>query len=114
MYALPRNVWLLTISLSLFMSLSIFIVFIGGIIGQSLSPYAGLSTLPVAMLVIGTASSIFPVVYVMSKIGRKRTFLGVCTIANLRLVFINPVIITSNHTCTYINPCTHHGIAHIT
>jgi MFS family permease len=60
------------------MSLSIFIVFIGGIIGQSLSPYAGLSTLPVAMLVIGTASSIFPVVYVMSKIGRKRTFLGVC------------------------------------
>jgi MFS family permease len=78
MYALPRNVWLLTISLSLFMSLSIFIVFIGGIIGQSLSPYDGLSTLPVAMLVIGTASSIFPVVYVMSKIGRKRTFLGVC------------------------------------
>ncbi|WP_237731893.1 MFS transporter [Bathymodiolus thermophilus thioautotrophic gill symbiont] len=90
MLALPRNVWLLTISLSLFMSLSVFVVFIGGIIGQSLAPYVSLSTLPVAMLVIGTASGILPVVYVMSKIGRRRTFLGVCvyTIAIIALAIV--------------------------
>lgn len=78
MRSLPRNVWLLTISLSLFMSLSVFVIFLGGIIGQSLAPYASLSTLPVAMIVAGTATSIVPVVYIMSKIGRRRTFLGVC------------------------------------
>ncbi|MDC9715112.1 MAG: MFS transporter [Gammaproteobacteria bacterium] len=87
MRSLPRNVWLLTISLSLFMSLGVFVIFLGGIIGQSLAPYASLSTLPVAMIVTGTAASIIPVVYIMSKIGRRRTFLGVCiyTIAVIAL-----------------------------
>jgi MFS family permease len=90
MLALPRNIWLLTISLSLFMSLGVFVTFIGGIIGQSLAPYASLSTLPVAMLVIGTASGIPPIAYIMSKIGRKRTFLGVCiyTVAAIALAVV--------------------------
>lgn len=90
MYSLPRNVWLLAISLSLFMSLTVFLIFLGGIIGQSLAPNIGLSTLPVAMIVVGTASSIIPVVYIMSKIGRRRTFLGVCvyTIAVIALAIM--------------------------
>lgn len=65
MYLLPRNVWLLAISLSLFMSLTVFVIFLGGIIGQFLAPNVSLSTLPVAMIVVGTASSIIPVVYIM-------------------------------------------------
>lgn len=90
MYSLPRNVWLLAISLSLFMSLTVFVIFLGGIIGQSLAPNASLSTLPVAMIVVGTASSVIPVVYIMSKIGRRRTFLGVCiyTIVVITLAII--------------------------
>jgi len=90
MYSLPRNVWLLAISLSLFMSLTVFLIFLGGIIGQSLAPNIGLSTLPVAMIAVGTASSIIPVVYIMSKIGRRRTFLGVCvyTIAVIALAIM--------------------------
>jgi hypothetical protein len=36
---------LIKVSLSLFMSLGVFVTFIGGIIGQSLAPYASLSTL---------------------------------------------------------------------
>lgn len=78
MYSLPHNVWLLAISLSLFMSLTVFVIFLGGIIGQSLTANVSLSTLPVAMIMVGTASSIIPVAYIMSKIGRRRTFLGVC------------------------------------
>ncbi|SFV77126.1 putative membrane protein [hydrothermal vent metagenome] len=78
MFALPRNVWILTASLSLFMSLSVFVIFLGGIIGQSLAPVESLSTLPVAMIVVGTASGIIPINRIMSIIGRRRTFLGVC------------------------------------
>ena len=78
MFALPRNVWILTASLSLFMSLSVFVIFLGGIIGQSLAPVESLSTMPVAMIVVGTASGIIPINRVMSIIGRRRTFLGVC------------------------------------
>ena len=88
MLKLPRNVWILTLSLSLFMSLSVFIIFIGGIIGQDLSPIKSLSTLPVAMIVIGTAVSIFPINYIMSKIGRKRTFLYVCTYTVINIAVV--------------------------
>lgn len=66
MFALPRNVWILTASLSLFMSLSVFVIFLGDIIGQTLAPSDSLSTLPVALLVVGTASGIIPVNKVMS------------------------------------------------
>ncbi|MCH9646302.1 MAG: MFS transporter [Proteobacteria bacterium] len=75
---LPRNVWLLTGGLALFMSLSVFVIFLGGIIGQNLAPTDSLSTLPVALLVVGTASGIIPINRIMSRFGRRRTFLGVC------------------------------------
>jgi MFS family permease len=78
MFALPRNVWILTASLSLFMSLSVFVIFLGGIIGQTLAPSDSLSTLPVALLVVGTASGIIPINKIMSIFGRRKTFLGVC------------------------------------
>ena len=78
MFSLPRNVWILTLSLALFLSLNVFVIFIGGIVGKSLSPNVSLSTLPVAMIVVGTAFSIVPMVRLMSKIGRKKVFLGVC------------------------------------
>ena len=87
MFALPRNVWILTASLSLFMSLSVFVIFLGGIIGQSLAPTDSLSTLPVALLVVGTASFIIPINRVMSIIGRRKTFLSVC-IYTLAVIFL--------------------------
>lgn len=90
MLALPRNVWILTASLALFMSLSVFVIFIGGIIGESLAPIKTLSTLPVALLVVGTASGIIPINHIMSIIGRRRTFLSVCiyTLAVISLAII--------------------------
>ncbi len=91
MFSLPRNVWILTASLSLFMSLSVFVIFLGGIIGKSLAPSPALSTLPVAMIVVGTAISIIPVIHMMAKFGRKVTFLSVCiyTIAIIALAIIS-------------------------
>ncbi len=62
-------------------------IFLGGIIGQSLAPNESLSTLPVALLVVGTASSIIPINYIMSIIGRRRTFLGVC-VYTLLIIFL--------------------------
>ena len=50
MLSLPRNVWILTACQSLFMSLSVFMVFVAGIIGSELAPTKSLSTLPVATI----------------------------------------------------------------
>ena len=78
MLNLPKNVWILTACQSLFMSLSVFMVFIAGIIGSELSPTKSLSTLPVATIVVGTALSVIPVIRLMSIFGRKKIFLSSC------------------------------------
>ena len=78
MLNLPRNVWILTVCLALFMSLSVFMVFMAGIIGSTLAPLKSLSTLPVATIVVGTAVSIIPAIRLMSIFGRKKVFLSSC------------------------------------
>ena len=78
MLSLPRNVWILTACQSLFMSLSVFMVFVAGIIGSELAPTKSLSTLPVATIVVGTALSVIPVIRLMSIFGRKKVFLSAC------------------------------------
>ena len=91
MLNLPKNVWILTASLAIFMSLSVFILFVGGIIGSNLAPIKSLSTLPVATIVVGTAFSIIPAIRLMEIFGRKKVFLSSCfyTIALLGLCIIS-------------------------
>lgn len=59
------------------MSVSSLVVFAGGLIGTRLAPVNNLSTLPIALMVIGTASSVVPVTLLMRKIGRKLSFIGI-------------------------------------
>ncbi|MBE28543.1 MFS transporter [bacterium] len=86
MLNLPKNVWILTACQSLFMSLSVFMVFVAGIIGSELSPSKSLSTLPVATIVVGTALSVIPVIRLMSIFGRKKVFLSSCIYSILLIV----------------------------
>ena len=54
-------------------------VLIAGLIGVRLAPDESLSTLPYAMVVIGTACAAIPAAMIMSKIGRKKgVYLGLC------------------------------------
>ena len=78
MLKLPKNVWILTACLALFMSLSVFMVFVAGIIGSTLAPLKSLSTLPVATIVVGTAVTVIPAIRLMSIFGRKKVFLSSC------------------------------------
>lgn len=71
---LPRNVWLLTTSQALMLSVSSMVVFVGGLVGAQLAPVENLATLPVASIVVGTAVTIPPVTLLMNTIGRRRSF----------------------------------------
>lgn len=75
MKQVPLNVWLLTIAQALIMSVGSVVVFVGGIVGSSLAPVKTLSTLPIASMVIGTATFTVFVTMLMKKIGRKKSFL---------------------------------------
>ncbi len=81
MLSLPKNVWVLTLGLSLMMSSSSLVVFIGGIIGTLLAPSEELSTLPVASIIVGTAVFTVPATLLMKKVGRRRAFLLVFTLS---------------------------------
>ena len=79
---LPKNVWILTISQALILSVSSMVVFVGGLVGAQLTPVENLATLPVASIVVGTAVLIPPVALLMNTIGRRRSFfiLGVYSV----------------------------------
>lgn len=84
---LPLNVWLLTISNALVMSLGAIVVFIGGLVGADLAPVKNLATLPIAALTIGTATTIIPVTMLMKRIGRKASFISVLFFSVLIALF---------------------------
>lgn len=80
MQKIPFNVWLLMCVGALTMSAASIVVFTGGIIGSVLAPSETLATLPLALMIVGTAVAVIPVTMLMQRFGRKRVFiLGACT-----------------------------------
>jgi MFS family permease len=70
-----RNVFLLGCAMALGLSGAPVIVLLGGIVGTTLSPDPSLATLPVAMLVTGTALCTVPAALLMGRIGRRPGFM---------------------------------------
>ncbi len=60
--------------MALAMSASAMMVLVGGVLGAQLAPKSQLATLPVAMMIVGTASSIYLITAYMRKVGRRRVF----------------------------------------
>ena len=71
---LQRNIVLLFLAQLIFTSGSIVIVTLGGIAGSELAPVPSLATLPVSLMVVGTAAATVPAALLMQRIGRARGF----------------------------------------
>ena len=54
------------------MSCAPFLILAGGLIGAQLAPTAELATLPIAMMIVGSALATIPTVMVLKRFGRKR------------------------------------------
>jgi len=62
------------------------VVLLGGIIGVDLAPRIGLATLPVAMMIVGTAVTTIPAAMIMARFSRKTGFIWaafICALAGL-------------------------------
>jgi MFS family permease len=59
------------------------VIMVGSIVGQELAPRPGLATLPLAMMVVGTALASSPVALVMRRVGRRIGFAGCGSVAVL-------------------------------
>ena len=70
-----RNILLLIFAMPLAMTSAPFLVFIGGILGGKLAPTAELATLPLAVMIVGSALATIPAAAIMQKYGRRAGFL---------------------------------------
>ena len=77
------NVLLLSCSMALGLSGAPVIVLLGGIIGTSLAPDPTWATLPIAMLVSGTALCTVPAALLMQRIGRRWGFTAASLVTSL-------------------------------
>ncbi|MDH3769230.1 MAG: MFS transporter, partial [Gammaproteobacteria bacterium] len=71
---LNRNLWILFSCQLVAVSSSIVVVMLGGIVGSKLAPTPALATLPVSLMVVGTALSTVPAAMLMKLIGRRLGF----------------------------------------
>ena len=78
MFAHPqyRNVTLLTICQAVFVCGQTTMFFVGGLIGYKLAIDKSLATLPVSMVILGTALMTIPASLVMRRVGRRAGFMG--------------------------------------
>lgn len=73
---LPWSVWRLTVAFAFMMAGTSMIVLIAGIIGTEIAPSADLATLPIALAIVGVASSTLPTGKLLGLFGRRRIFLS--------------------------------------
>lgn len=69
---LPRNIAVLFFSMPLLMCISPTITFVGGLLASKIAPDPSLATLPLTVMIIGTATSTFLVSWLSSNFGRKQ------------------------------------------
>ncbi len=70
-----RTLKILTVAQAFAQTGAPIVVLLGGIVGTLLAPNPGLATLPVALMIVGTASTTIPAALLMSKFGRKAGFI---------------------------------------
>lgn len=75
MFTGRRNVLLLAVSQALMLSAVVMTVALGAILGGELAPDKGFATLPIAVMVIGTAIASLPAAMLMRRFGRRTGFL---------------------------------------
>jgi MFS family permease len=94
--SMPRgfsNVIILALTSTFSFSTTAMLMLVGSLVGSELAPSADWATLPIAMMVVGTAIGIFPVTRLMSTLGRKHTLwiffivnIFICLLASHSLV----------------------------
>jgi MFS family permease len=73
---LPLQVWRLTLAYALMMAGTSLMVLIAGIIGTQFAPSPAYATLPVALTIVGVASSTLPTGKLLYRFGRRRVFVA--------------------------------------
>jgi MFS family permease len=91
-----RNVMLLIVAQVVFVTGAALLVTIGGIVGSELAPAPALATLPVAVMVLGTACATIPASLSMQRFGRRAGFCSAAIVAVLGALLGAHAVATSH------------------
>ena len=69
-----RNLLILFVCQLVFVSGTVILVTVGGLVGYQLAPDPSIGTLPVALMVVGTACATIPAAMTMQRFGRRIGF----------------------------------------
>jgi len=69
-----KTVWLLVLIAGMGVSVPPLMLLIGGIVGSTMAPSARWATMPIALMIVGTACAVLPVTRCMARLGRRMTF----------------------------------------
>lgn len=79
MLNLPKNIYIMSIVMSMNFTTTSMMVLVTGLLGAAIAPDPALATLPISVMVVGTAVTTIPAAMLMQKVGRKVGMaLGVC------------------------------------
>ena len=93
---LTRNVRLLVLANVLIVGGSVLMVTLGGIVGAELAPTIALATLPMSLIVVGTAITTVPASMAMSRFGRRVGFAGAACLAAAAAAGAGYAVIVAN------------------
>ncbi|MGH1427287.1 MAG: MFS transporter [Arenicella sp.] len=71
MLKLPRNIYIMALVMAFSMSCASLMLLVSGLLATHIAPEKSLATLPLAVMVVGTALATIPASMLMQKIGRK-------------------------------------------
>ncbi len=108
------NVWIISLSTALASSLATLMVFLGSLVGASLTPNAEWAMVPVAIMTAGTAFGMIPATHANDRLGRKWGLflffglgLGGCLVAIIALQYSSFVLFC---TASLIIGCSSSGL----
>ncbi|MET1257145.1 MFS transporter [Aliikangiella maris] len=87
---LPKNIWILFFAMPMGMASSSMVVFASGIIASKIAPSPELATLPITLMIVGTALAVIPATLMMNWFGRRKgTMIGfaIALVGALMLVY---------------------------
>jgi len=104
-----RNAMILAASQAIFGATSTALVVTSGLVGSTLAPTAAWATLPMALSIVGTALTTFPISLMMRRVGRRAGFV-LCALAGAAGAFLGAYAIFQRSFTLFLLGCLICGI----
>ena len=96
MLKLPKNIYVISIVMSLSFTTSSMMILVAGILGAAIAPNPELATLPIAIMIVGSAVATIPAALIMQRVGRKAGMATGAIISLLGLALTYHAAMTAN------------------